>query len=196
MLVAFALVTGVHSLFFNLEPGGEQCFSLAVNKAHSFGGAYLVSGRGQEFVIVRVFSPSNKVLFNSTPKTTSGEFKLIGQEDGLYKLCFRPLDGSSKTVSFEFEHKWDKLDDADYATETTLIDLGSTTRELFSNLNTIARNIHFSTRRERTHRDIAEQTCDRVAWSGMVKMSVLAAITLAQIALLRRLFDNKTVTPV
>lgn len=192
MLLILAIVTQVQGLFFSLEPGLEQCFSLHVVKGHNFGGAFLISGRGEEFVITRIISPTNKVLYHSPPKSKSGEFKLAGEESGLHKLCFRPIDSSPKVVSFEFEHTWDELDEENYATEDSLRELGSTVRELSANLNAISRNIHFFTRRERTHRDLTEQTCDRVAWSGLMKMMILGAITFTQIFLLKKLFDNKS----
>mmetsp|Transcript_18398 Transcript_18398/g.33093 ORF Transcript_18398/g.33093 Transcript_18398/m.33093 type:complete len:195 (-) Transcript_18398:2887-3471(-) len=190
MLALLALVAGVHGIFFSLEPALEQCFSLHVVKGHNFSGAFLISGRGEEFVITRVFSPTNKVLYSNPPKAKSGEFKLTGEEAGLHKLCFRPIDSSPKVVSFELEHTWDELDE-DYATEDTLRELAGTVRELSTNLNSISRNIHFFTRRERTHRDLTEQTCDRVAWSGLMKMLILGVITFTQIFMLKKLFDNK-----
>eukprot|EP00359_Climacostomum_virens_P000144 CAMPEP_0204896228 /NCGR_PEP_ID=MMETSP1397-20131031/38_1 /ASSEMBLY_ACC=CAM_ASM_000891 /TAXON_ID=49980 /ORGANISM="Climacostomum Climacostomum virens, Strain Stock W-24" /LENGTH=164 /DNA_ID=CAMNT_0052063807 /DNA_START=535 /DNA_END=1026 /DNA_ORIENTATION=- len=164
MLWLFSLVVGVQSLFFTLEPGKEQCFSLTVGKGHNFGGAYLISGKGEEFVMTRVYSPSNKVLYNNPPKAKEGEFKLNSADGGVHKLCFRPIDSSPKVISFEFEHEWDELDDEDFATEESLRELGGSVRELFKNLHNISRNIHFFERRERTHRDLTEQTCDRVAW--------------------------------
>jgi hypothetical protein len=191
MLWFLSLLIAAQGLFFTLEPGREQCFSLTVGKGHSFGGAYLISGKGEEFVMTRVYSPSNKIVYNNTPKTKEGEFKLNSAEGGIYKLCFRPIDSSPKVISFEFEHEWDELDDDDFATEEALRELGTSVRELFKNLHTISRNIHFFERRERTHRDLTEQTCDRVAWSGLVKMLVLGVITFTQIFMLKRLFENK-----
>jgi hypothetical protein len=191
MLWFVVLITGAQSLFFTLEAGKEQCFTLAVGKGHSFGGAYLISGKGEEAVMTRVYSPSNKMLYSNTPKTKEGEFKLTSSDGGIHKLCFRPMDAQPKVISFEFEHEWDELDDEDFATEEALVELGGSVRELFKNLHTISRNIHFFERREKTHRDLTEQTCDRVAWSGLVKMLVLGAITFTQILMLKRLFENK-----
>lgn len=192
MLLFLSLFLGVQSLFFTLEAGKEQCFSLAVEKGHSFGGAFLISGKGEEFVMTRVIGPNNMLLYSSPTKAKEGEFKLSSAEGGMHKLCFRPTDSSPKVISFEFDHEWDELDDDTFATEETLRELGTSVRELYKNMSNISRNIHFFERREKTHRDLTEQTCDRVAWSGLVKMLVLGGITMTQLFILKRLFDNKS----
>jgi len=189
-----ALLGVVHALYFTL-PGYQQlCFGLTVGKGGSFHGAYVVSGQGERNVLVRVVAPEGTVQFTSPPRSNEGSFELISSEGGTHNLCFRVADSTQKTIAFEYTAAEAK--EAELATETELDPLQDSISVMAKSMDKVYRNIHFFERRERVHRDLTERTCDRVLWSALVKMFVLAIITCVQVYVLRGFFDSKTAKPV
>lgn len=189
-----ALLGVVHALYFTL-PGYQQlCFGLTVGKGGSFHGAYVVSGQGERNVLVRVVAPEGTVQFTSPPRSNEGSFELTSSEGGTHNLCFRVADSTQKTIAFEYTAAEAK--EAELATETELDPLQDSISAMAKSMDKVYRNIHFFERRERVHRDLTERTCDRVLWSALVKMFVLAIITCVQVYVLRGFFDSKTAKPV
>jgi len=180
----------VNAVYFSLPGHKEQCFSLSVGKGNKLYGAFIVSGKGDENMIARVFSPDGKVDYQSPRKSREGNFEITSDSGGKHKLCFKSIDSNTKNVSFEFdtrpEIEVDKL-----ATEVEPLTLKLT--GVSAQLDTVYRNIHFYERRERVHRDLIEQTCDRVLWSALLKILVLATVVAAQVVVFRGLFNKTTV---
>lgn len=194
MKCAAVLLSLASALYFTL-PGYQQlCFGLTVGKGNSFHGAYVVSGQNERNVLVRVVAPGGSVQFTSQPKSSEGSFDLTSAEGGTHDLCFRVADSTQKSIAFEYSASENK--EAELATETELDPLQDSIATMARSMDKIYRNVHFFERRERVHRDLAERTCDRVLWSALVKMFVLAIITCVQVYVLRGFFDSKTAKPV
>jgi hypothetical protein len=188
------LLTVAQALYFTL-PGYQQlCFGLTVGKGGSFHGTYVISGQGERNVLVRVVAPGGIVQFTSPPRTSEGSFDLTSTEGGTHDLCFRVADSTQKTIAFEYSAS--EIKEAELATEMELDPLQDSIAVMAKSMDKVYRNIHFFERRERVHRDLAERTCDRVLWSALVKMFVLAIITCLQVYVLRGFFDSKTSKPV
>lgn len=191
---SFAVLLSVaHALYFTL-PGYQQlCFGLTVGKGGSFHGTYVVSGQGERNVLVRVVAPGGIVQFTGPPRTSEGSFDLTSAEGGTHDLCFRVADSTQKTIAFEYSTTEIK---EELATETELDPLQGSINLMAKFMDKVYRNIHYFERREVVHRDLTERTCDRVLWSALVKMFVLAIITCLQVYVLRGFFESKTSKPV
>lgn len=110
-------------------------------------------------------------------------------------MCFKALDRHSKTVSFEFTSQ-EEAEEGSLATEEELTPLRNGLKQLSKKLDSVYRNLHFYERRERIHRDLIEQTCDRVLWAGLSKMLVLISVSCLQVYLLRGFFEGKKGTSI
>lgn len=66
-----------------------------------------------------------------------------------------------KVFSFEFYHQ-DELDDDELVVEAQLEPLAFAFSMIKKNLEILNRDILFLAKREEVHRDLIEQTCDRV----------------------------------
>ena len=194
LLVLVALVAHVQGLYFVLNGYQQLCMGLTVGKGNAFRGAYVVSGQGERNVLVRVVAPEGTVQYSSPPRSNEGSFELTSAEGGTHNLCFRVADSTQKTISFEYTASEAK--EAELATESELDPLQESISSMSKYMDKVYRNIHFFERRERVHRDLTERTCDRVLWSALVKMFVLAIITCVQVYVLRGFFDGKTSKPI
>ena len=193
------LLASVEAVFFTLNSKGSlQCFAHKVDPGQELIGAYVISGEKDQNVQTTVVDIRGTVIYASQPRTREGKFDLKTDKAEYYKLCFQSKDKSPKSVSFDF-YLHDGLQEEKFATQDEVTPLRTSFRKVSRSLDTVYRNIQFYERRERTHRDLAEVTCDRVVFSAVVKMVVLALISLSQIYMLRSFFNNKrgiTIYPV
>ena len=58
MVFIICVFGGVYSFYFTLLGETEQCFSPKIEKESVFWGKYVISGRGEQFVMTRVISDS------------------------------------------------------------------------------------------------------------------------------------------
>lgn len=173
----------VSALYFPLDYRQERCIGLDLTLNQAFSGAYIVSGQGENNVMVRVETPSRQVLYHSPPKTREGKFELISTEKGKHRLCFKAFDRWPKNVSFEFTTpKGEK----ELLTDQELLPLYEETIAMRKGYDTIQRNIRFTKQQEITHRDLTERTCDRVLWCALLKIAVLVFVSGVQVVVLRK----------
>jgi hypothetical protein len=100
------------------------------------------------------------------------------------------IDKVDKVISFEFALEDNGPDEATLAKGGSVDPLSNTLRDLAKQLDAVYRNVHFYQRREKVHRDLTEQTCDRVVFSAIIKMIVLAMVGFIQIYVLRGFFTG------
>ena len=100
------------------------------------------------------------------------------------------MDKVEKTISFEFGLDDDNQDEESLLGTENIDPLSNSLRDLGKQLDGVYRNIHFYQRREKVHRDLTEQTCDRVMMSAVIKMVVLALVGFLQIYILRGFFSG------
>lgn len=191
-LISFIIVAS-HALFFTLPGRIEKCIQVQTVRGADVWGAYVISGEGDTMVISRVHQPDDTVIWQNQRNTREGSFEFVSENGGIYKLCFRALDAISKTVSFEFTSQ-DKSELKALAKEEELAPLSEGLVQLTRELDKIYRNIHFYERREKVHRDLSERTCERVLWTSVIKMGVLASISGFQIYMLKSFFNSNAKT--
>ena len=193
MLAYILLVTLSEGVFFTLTgKGAIQCFNQAANPGEDISVAYVVSGERDQNVIATVLDNYGRTHFTSAPNSREGKLDLKVSNIAYYRLCFQSTDKTPKTISFEF-YIQDGLEEEKILTQEEINPLRSSFRKLSRSLDTVYRNIQFYERRERTHRDLAELTCDRVVFSAIIKMAVLALISIGQIFMLRHLFNSNKI---
>lgn len=191
MLIPLLLIQICAGTFFILEgKSAIQCFIQKTTHGKELSGAYVISGEKDQNVVTTLLDNHGRILYSSQPKTREGKFEFPVEKDSTYKLCFQSKDKTPKTISFEF-YVQEGLQEEKIATQEEIGPLRSSFRKLSRNLDTVYRNIQFYERREKTHRDLAELTCDRILFGAIIKMIVLAFISLAQIYMLRGFFNNK-----
>ena len=177
------LLVPVSALFFSLEPLRERCVGLLLQANEGFTCAYVVSGEGEYNVVARVVTPGGEIMFQSQHLTREGKFAERSGEAGRYRLCFRAFDRRQKRVSFDFSREVPMSSDSSSLSDE-LMSLKEHTRTMHSLLAQVSRNIKFTVEQERAHRDLAEQTCERVLWSAVVKVLALAGVAIAQMRIL------------
>lgn len=180
----------MYGLHFTLLGLDTKCFSIEVVTGHKLWGDYVVSGLGEENILTRVVSPSNVVVYEAPDRSSEGKFEITAKETGPYKLCFKSLDSNPNTISFDYSH-WDVIEAEGLASEEHLKPLEDELKILSKRLDSVYRNINFYERREKTHRDLIERTCDRVLWSVLGKIVILSSIAFTQIYMLKITFDDK-----
>lgn len=187
----FAFLTVVQGVYFPIDGKGvSRCFSLQVGPEVDLFMAYVVSGEKDQNVQVIMKDHLGFIVYSSAPRTREGKFEMKSDKLNVFSLCFESKDRTSKTISFDF-YLQDGLAEEKIATQDEITPLRTLFRKVSRSLDTVYRNIQFYERRERTHRDLAEVTCDRVVFSGVIKMLVLALISISQIYMLRSFFNNK-----
>jgi hypothetical protein len=170
--------------------GSMRCFNQKVDSGNDVSISYVVSGEKEHNVITTVMDTRGLIAYNNPPMTREGKFEAKASSSGVYRLCFQSKDASPKSISFDF-YLQDGLQEEKMATQDEINPIRSNFRRLSRNLDTVYRNIQFYERREKTHRDLAEQTCDRVLFSGLIKIVVLFLVSIGQAYILRGFFNNK-----
>ncbi|OMJ93921.1 hypothetical protein SteCoe_2972 [Stentor coeruleus] len=180
-----------YGISFTLEgKGALRCFSQYTNTGKEIIGAYVVSGEKDQNVLTTVIDNHGRFVHTSQARSREGKFEIKADKDSVYKLCFQSKDKTRKSISFDI-YSQEGLQEENFATQDEVTPLRVGFRGVSRNLDTIYRNIQFYERRESTHRDLAEITCDRILFCGIIKMVVLAFISFAQIWIMRVLFNNK-----
>lgn len=172
------------ALYFPLDYRVERCLGIdLLSPTQAFSGAYMVSGQGENNVMVRVEAPSKHVLYHSTPKSREGKFDLVSEEPGRHRLCFKAFDRWPKNISFELQTT---KPEPELLSDKELLPLLQDTVVMKRGYETIQRNIRFTKQQERTHRDLTERTCERVVWCALVKVVVLGLVAVLQVVVLRK----------
>ena len=168
----------------------EFCFTIDGKESSKIWGAYIVSGSEDTKVLTRLFDANRKTLYTSSKSSREGKFETTVTVDQIYELCFKALDFSEKSISFEFSQE-SQIEEFALAKDDQFEPLNDDIQNLVKNLDTVYRNIHFYERRERVHRDLAEKTCDDLLWSVLIKIAVLCVLSLSQIYALKGFFTDK-----
>lgn len=189
--LALLCVGQAWGLFFTLEPKIERCIGISLMESMSFSGTYVFTGTHERNVIARVKSPQNFIMHQSPRGAREGVFELTSQDAGIHKLCFRTTDHVAKIISFHLEKKETQADEL-VITEEDMHPLTATLSAMGRRYDAVYRNVHFYQLRERTHRDLAEQTCDRILWCALVKVCILVVIALVQVKTMKGLLSSKS----
>jgi hypothetical protein len=118
-------------------------------------------------------------VYLSTKLAREGKFEAQAKDDGNHTMCFKALDKKKKVISFEFDLEERNFDEDDETRKESLDPLEDSMTNLNRRLEMVNRNIQFTQRRERVHRDLTEQTCETVVWYSALKLAVLFVISFA-----------------
>ena len=172
-----------------------RCLNQRVDQNSEVSVSYVISGENEQNVITNIMDPRGVVVFTNPPLSREGKYESRSPTFGMYRLCFQSKDHASKSISFEF-YLQDGLQEEKMATQDEITPIRTNFRKLSRNLDSVYRNIQFYERREKIHRDLAEVTCDRVLYSGIVKIVVACVVSVAQGWILKGFFSNKNANTV
>nr|CAG8434142.1 610_t:CDS:2 [Entrophospora candida] len=134
---------------------------------------YQVGDGGNMDIDFLVMDPADNEMESSTKQST-GTFSFTAKLDGRYTYCFSNLMSTvtEKVVSFNI-HGVLYMPDDDGSIHTDPLE--KEIRELADGLEAIKDEQEYIVMRERTHRDTAESTNDRVKWWSIFQFLVLFA---------------------
>ena len=135
--------------------------------------------------------PHGKQTYLSAKFAKEGSYDLKSTVDGVYTMCFRGMDNHKKIINFEFDISSEVLDVDDATYKANIDPVDTSMKDLNRQLDLVNRNIQFTMRREKVHRDLTEQTFDKVLWFSLGKVVALCSISFAQIYVLKSFFDGK-----
>ena len=135
--------------------------------------------------------PHGRQTHLSAKYAKEGSYELRSTVDGVYTMCFRVMDNYKKIVNFEFDIDSNVLDVDDATYKDSIDPVDNSMLDLNRQLDKVNRNIQFTMRREKVHRDLTEQTFDKVLWFSLAKIVALCSISFAQIYILKSFFDGK-----
>ncbi|OMJ70424.1 hypothetical protein SteCoe_31610 [Stentor coeruleus] len=183
------IISSCLGVFFMLPGYMEYCFSIEGKASRKIYGAYVISGLGDMNVLTRFFNSQSKAKYLSPKNTREGKFETVLNIDEMHELCFKSLDNEVKTISFEFSQD-EYIQEQSLAGEDQFQPINDEVSLASKLLETIYRNLHFYERRERTHRDLTENTCDNILLSVLIKILVLCFLSFIQLYVLIRLINT------
>lgn len=111
--------------------------------------------------MIIIYNPYSALIFSSTPQTREGKKYFKAELNGKYHLCFYSKDSFLKQISFDYKIYFPEKLAYDYMTSEEFFPLAEGFSKLGKLLDDVYNNIQFSEIREKVHRDLAEDICDR-----------------------------------
>ena len=181
-------VCSAHNIL--LPPYGQRCFFENLKKGDELAVSFQFGDRSPEsteqlegdFV---VYAPDKQEVIKAFRGVSHGDERVRIPRDGKFEYCFLNQAGTkTKDVTFNIEGVVyvDPNDPKSDSLEGTVAQLARLTRELKNEQSYIVI-------RERTHRNTAESTNDRVKWWSVFQLAVVIGNSLFQIFYLRRFFE-------
>jgi len=194
------------SLTFQIEPREEQCFYEELNSGQQFVMEFEVVRGGLLDIRIKITDPSNHAIleklsfFNRHDEALNeaeGKISISASYGGRYSICF---DNSMsrwtpKVVSMFIPHGLGASVDREALNDDAakLTDLGPMVDSIIAiadQLDAIEQHQHHARVRERTHRENAEVTNDRVQMWSVIESFVLIGITGWQLYYIRQWFKD------
>lgn len=187
--LCLALLTSAHNVL--LPANGRRCFYESLNKGDELSVSFQFGDRdpqsssqltGDFFI----YGPEKKEVLKSLRDVSHGETTLAASTKGKYQYCFANENSNVETKDVTFNIHgvvWVDLDDPNSNT------LDSAVRKLSKLINEVEDEQSYIVIRERTHRNTAESTNDRVKWWSLFQLGVVVANSLFQIYYLKRFFE-------
>jgi len=193
IIIFMLLLMHSYTLTIILESGQEQCYYQPMTNAHykmQFQFQVLKGG----FLDIDVFikSPLGDEIYTARQKTEDKQ-EFMAYQEGNYQICLsnKMSTYSSKTVMFDL-HVGDWLD-----WNLSKKAQSDTMQERVERLEHALRLILFEQKyyqtREKSHRDLVEETNTKVVIWGIVEIAVLIIASLFQVFYLRHFFNVRLV---
>ncbi|CUS22987.1 LAQU0S07e04742g1_1 [Lachancea quebecensis] len=170
---------------------GERCFFEKLNKNDELAVSFQFGDRAPDsteqlkgdFVI---YGPDRKEALRTFREKSHGDVRMTVPYDGKFEYCFANMNSgaTTKDVTFNIEGTIfvDPNDPKSDSLDGAVKQLSRLTKELKNEQSYIVI-------RERTHRNTAESTNDRVKWWSVFQLGVVMASSLFQVYYLRRFFE-------
>lgn len=180
-------------MHFTLPAHKEICVQENSSPNSQVVGSYVVSGKADHNVKTTVIDPDSRIVYQSPYRAREGSFLLKADRDGSYKVCFKSMDGASKTLSFEFEIQHPDFKKFATSEGEQLEYLEHDLLALQRNLNTVMSNIKFYQRREAVNRDLVETACKRIILGVIAKVLIFISVAIVQLYIAKHYFDTKPI---
>ncbi|CAJ0856051.1 13838_t:CDS:2, partial [Entrophospora sp. SA101] len=176
LLIAFSILFTInHCLAYTvtIAPNDKECFFEDLHHDDKMTITYQVGDGGNMDIDFLVMDPADNEMESSTKQSTR-TFSFTAKLDGRYTYCFSNVMSTvtEKVVSFNI-HGVLYMPDDDGSIHTDPLE--KEIRELADGLEAIKDEQEYIVMRERTHRDTAESTNDRVKWWSIFQFLVLFA---------------------
>ncbi|CAB4252412.1 similar to Saccharomyces cerevisiae YGL200C EMP24 Component of the p24 complex [Maudiozyma barnettii] len=171
----------------------RRCFFEDLNKGDEIAVTYQFGDRNPEsysqlygdFIL---YGPQNNEVLATEKSSSHGDIKVTAPIKGKYQYCFSNGESiPTKDVTFNV-HGVVYVDVDDENSNT----LDSSVRKLSKLVREIKDEQGYIVIRERTHRNTAESTNDRVKWWSVFQVGVVVANSIFQIYYLKRFFEVTT----
>lgn len=191
LLLALSLSWLVQAHNVLLPPNGRRCFFEVLNKGDELAVSFQFGDRdpqsssqlkGDFFI----YGTQGSEVLESLRDVSHGEVTLKVPAKGKYPYCFSNDNSNidTKDVTFNIHGtRWIDVDDP--STNT----IESAVRRLSKLIKEVEDEQSYIVIRERTHRNTAESTNDRVKWWSVFQLGVVVVNSLFQIYYLKRFFE-------
>lgn len=183
-----ALVQGHNVL---LPPHGRRCFTEKLGSGDELSITFQFGDRDPESSHqltgdFQMFGNGHNNLLKSLRDVSHGEVVFTAPNAGQFEYCFSNENSNIKTKDVTFNMHGVVYVDIDDPNANTL---DSAVRKLAKLTNEVKDEQSYIVIRERTHRNTAESTNDRVKWWSVFQLGVVVANSLFQIYYLKRFFE-------
>lgn len=192
LFACFVAIVSGHNVL--LPPNGKRCFFETLKKDDELAVSFQFGDRNAQSTTQLagdfwITSPSGKVVKQQND-ISHGDISTKATENGKYGYCFSNERSSitTKDVSFNI-HGVIYVD----ATDTNADTLEASVRRLSTLTVDVKNEQSYIVVRERTHRNTAESTNDRVKYWSIFQLIVVVANSVFQIYYLKRFFEVKSV---
>lgn len=189
LIFLFFTITNAHNVL--LPSYGRRCFFEHMNKGDEFAVSFQFGDRDPssehqlsgDFI---VYGPDKKEILKVLRDVSHGDISLNIPYDGQYQYCFLNENSNVETKDVTFNIHGTVYVDLDNPDSDTL---DSAIRHLNKLVHEVKNEQGYIVIRERTHRNTAESTNDRVKWWSIFQLGVVVANSIFQIFYLKRFFE-------
>lgn len=189
LTLSFGLLASAHNVL--LPAYGRRCFFEELNKGDELSISFQFGDRDpQSSHQLRgdffIYSPQGNEVLESFKDASHGEVTLKAPTKGKYPYCFSNENSNvdTKDVTFNIHGTiWVDIDDPNSNS------IESSVRRLSKLIKEVEDEQSYIVIRERTHRNTAESTNDRVKWWSVFQLGVVVVNSLFQIYYLKRFFE-------
>lgn len=189
----FALISLVVAHNERVPPYGEICYFEKLKVGDEFSINFQVGTRDSESseqldIDFYADNPSGQRIFN-LEKVADSHVEIPITSNGNHKFCFsNAYSGySSKDITFHVNHVWGselRSEEAD--------SIDGQLKTLQRIVEELAQESEYLRIRERTHRNTAESTNERVKWWSIAQLVIVVGTVVFQVAYLKRFFEVKS----
>lgn len=191
LIFSIFLFTVVNAHNVLLPPYGRRCFFEELNKGDELVISYQFGNRDPQhntqltgdFIVL---GPERNEILKTERDVSHGDFSMIIPYKGKYQYCFVNENSGINTKDVTFNiHGVVYIDPNDINANT----LDGAVRSLNNLVHAVKAEQSYIVIRERTHRNTAESTNDRVKWWSIFQVVVVIANSLFQVYYLKRFFE-------